>query len=107
MLIARSLVTVTELLTSLSLRFIAPLDVPPKSRTVILHAHVVESFAFNKERMINLLKKHGFGKTLIRYEVNPEYYWQERNSIEREIFGKKIAVLFDFEGQGLICEEIE
>jgi 16S rRNA G966 N2-methylase RsmD len=68
---------------------------------------ITEVCEFEKRDITNQLKKHGFGKVLIRYEVAPEEYWNERKQYEEELFGDKQAVLIKLKDKALICEKID
>ncbi|MEM0465595.1 MAG: hypothetical protein QXW97_02745 [Candidatus Pacearchaeota archaeon] len=48
----------------------------------------------NIDNAINILKKESVGKVVIKYSINPKYYWKERNRYENNIRGKKEVFIF-------------
>jgi SAM-dependent methyltransferase len=67
---------------------------------------VLDIVEFEQRKMIDALNKLGACKVLIRYEVNPDEYWEERNSIEKHLTGTRQLVLFNFNGMSVITENL-
>jgi len=66
---------------------------------------VLDTCKFDLDRMRESLKKNGAEKALIRYEVSPEEYWNERNRLEHGLDGDKQLVVFNFNGVAVICDK--
>ncbi|WP_367344501.1 methyltransferase domain-containing protein [Methanomethylovorans sp.] len=52
------------------------------------------------------LKKQGYGKVLLRAEVDPVMYWDVRMELEKGLKGKRKAILFAREKEAYLCEKI-
>lgn len=62
---------------------------------------VINSF----EDINKFLRENRFGKALIKYGIEPDKYWKERNNIEYRLNGNKEAVIFKINNKYVICEE--
>ncbi|MBI2669240.1 hypothetical protein HYX14_05340 [Candidatus Woesearchaeota archaeon] len=51
------------------------------------------------------LQKIGAGKVILRYKIDPQEYWKERNRLEQKLHGKKKVLLFKFE-KAVLAEEV-
>jgi len=82
------------------------------SNTVMDHPLIKNAYriVFNTEfvpEAINReLKKRGYGKVLLRTEVDPAMYWDIRNRLEKNLNGEKKINLFARERIAYICEKI-
>lgn len=52
------------------------------------------------------LKNRGYGKVLLRAEVDPSMYWDIRNRLERDLKGERMINLFAKGRAAYICEKI-
>jgi len=70
----------------------------------------VLGFSENFKYTIQILKNNRIGKVVLKKNVSPENYWQERKKYEKSLLGKKEACLFSIKFQGkeveIIAEEI-
>ncbi|MFA5857173.1 MAG: rRNA adenine N-6-methyltransferase family protein [Candidatus Pacearchaeota archaeon] len=48
----------------------------------------------NFKEILSILTKLGFGKVLLKYNIDPSNYWKERNRFEKNLKGTKEATLF-------------
>lgn len=62
----------------------------------------------DKKDILQSLKKINAGKVVLRYNVNPEEYWKERNFYENQLNGKREISLFieDKNDETILCERI-
>lgn len=67
---------------------------------------MVFSAEFVPEAINSELKKRGYGKVLLRAEVDPAIYWDIRKKLERDLKGERKAILFAREKTSYICEKI-
>lgn len=56
--------------------------------------------------IIKALKEEGCGKVILRYNIKPEKYWEERKKYEKLLKGKKTLYLFLFGKSTLVCEKL-
>ncbi|MDP7181744.1 MAG: methyltransferase domain-containing protein [Candidatus Woesearchaeota archaeon] len=61
----------------------------------VVNTYKVLGEAENVEEAVVLLKKHGFGKVLLRLRVKPEEYWRVRKQVEADLEGEKQAALLE------------
>jgi len=61
-----------------------------------------------QKEILENIKKIGAGKVVLRYNINPEDYWKERNFYEKQLTGKKEISLFinDKNNESILCEII-
>lgn len=67
---------------------------------------IVFSAEFVPEDINRELKKHGYGKVLLRSEVDPAMYWDIRNSLEKNLKGDRKITLFAKGRTAYVCERI-
>lgn len=61
----------------------------------------------NFNNTINILRKFGFGKVVLKIRIKPEDYWKERGRYQKLLKGKKEATLFKLNEEScIICEKI-
>ncbi|MFH0752634.1 MAG: class I SAM-dependent methyltransferase [archaeon] len=60
----------------------------------------------NKKDAITELQKNKFGKVILRQNIGPKDYWNERKKYENKLTGNKIAHLFVNKNFYLICEKL-
>ncbi len=72
----------------------------------LCNSYKIVGFADNFEDINKALRKIGFGKVVIKYSIEPKYYWKERNMIERGLLGKKEAAVLRVNGRYLIGEKM-
>jgi 16S rRNA G966 N2-methylase RsmD len=58
------------------------------------------------ESTVRILRKFNIGKVVLRQNIDPKEYWQERKKYEMKLTGKEEAHLFVLARQNLICREI-
>ncbi|MAF35191.1 hypothetical protein CMO91_05075 [Candidatus Woesearchaeota archaeon] len=61
----------------------------------VVNSYKVVGSAESVEDAAVLLKKHGFGKVLVRLRVKPEEYWRVRKQLEADLTGEKQAALLE------------
>ncbi len=59
-----------------------------------------------EEEIINLLQKQDCKQVILRMNIAPDKYWQERTKYESKLNGTKKLYLFSFGKEALICEKI-
>ncbi|MEZ5334889.1 MAG: methyltransferase domain-containing protein [Methanolobus sp.] len=62
---------------------------------------------FDINKVNPYLKKNSFGTVIIRAAINPDEYWEVRNSLEKDINGERKAHLFIKENNAIICEVLD
>ncbi len=67
---------------------------------------IVFNAEFIPENINKELKKRGYGKVLLRTEVDPAKYWDIRNRLERNLKGDRKVNLFSKGITSYICEKI-
>ena len=73
---------------------------------VLARCYDILSITLRFEEINQVLKKNNFGKVVIKYSIDPKDYWKERNVVERNLFGKREAVVFKINSKYVICEEV-
>ncbi|MBI5872347.1 methyltransferase domain-containing protein [archaeon] len=68
-----------------------------KSSFIKITFEIVGS-AKTKNDILKILKKANAGKVILRYGINPEEYWKERNYFEEKLRGDVNCCLFRFDG---------
>ena len=53
-----------------------------------------------------ILKSEKVGKVVLRFDIEPERYWEVRKTLEAELNGSKTVHLFGFGNDVLVCEKI-
>ncbi|MCC7576030.1 MAG: methyltransferase domain-containing protein [Methanomethylovorans sp.] len=82
------------------------------SNTAMVHPMIKNSYRivfnieFVPEAINRELKKRGYGKVLLRTEVDPAMYWDVRNRLERNLKGERMINLFARGRTAYICEKI-
>jgi 16S rRNA G966 N2-methylase RsmD len=67
---------------------------------------VIQVLEFDRQKVKDALRKAGAIKVLVRYEVAPEEYWDERNFFESGLSGNRQLALFNLDGIAVIAEKI-
>lgn len=67
---------------------------------------VVFNAEFVPEKINKELKKRGYGKVLLRTEIDPAQYWDIRNRLEMNLKGDRKVILFAKGRTSYICEKI-
>ncbi len=73
-------------------RTLASSSLPVKSG--FLRAFKIIYFTDSLDEIIHFLRKEGYGKITLRFNVKPEKYWKIRNELERKLNGNAKASLF-------------
>ncbi|WP_292468759.1 methyltransferase domain-containing protein [Methanolobus sp.] len=68
---------------------------------------VAKVMEFDIEMVNSYLKQNSFGKVIIRASIEPERYWNIRNTLEKELSGERKAHLFVKENNAIICEVLD
>jgi len=70
-------------------------------------AYKLVAVSNNFNNTINILKKFGFGRVVLKIRIKPEDYWKERSRYQKLLKGKKEATLFKLNKENcIICEKI-
>lgn len=87
-----------------------------KRRTLMSSERLIENaflrpyrlvgYASSIHNIVEILRKHEFGRVTPRIPIDPSQYWNFRNSIERKLEGTKKAYIFRVGDKYLICETI-
>ena len=72
---------------------------------VLCKSYIVFGSVDSPSEVNSFLRKHGFGKVLIKYAIDPKDYWKDRNLFERGLRGNKEGVIFKINNCYVICEE--
>jgi len=59
------------------------------------------------ESTVRALRKFNIGKVVLRQNIDPKEYWQERKKYEMKLTGKEEAHLFVLEKMNIVCKEIK
>jgi len=66
---------------------------------------VLDVSDFNTSAIRSILKKLNAGKVTIRFHVDPAYYWDLRNKIEKGLKGDKWIHLFRIEDKAIVTQQ--
>ena len=68
---------------------------------------VLDKVTFDCNKINRLLKEHSIGKALIRFNVEPDRYWDVRNKIESGLAGETTVHLYKISGMIYIMEMLK
>ncbi|WP_242492588.1 methyltransferase domain-containing protein [Methanolobus psychrotolerans] len=68
---------------------------------------VVQVMNFDIIKINSYLKQNSFGNVIIRASIEPEKYWEARNTLEKELNGERKAHLFLKENDAIVCEVLD
>ncbi len=68
---------------------------------------MLDKVTFDCNKINRLLKEHSIGKALIRFNVEPDRYWDVRNKIESGLAGEMTVHLYKISGMIYIMEMIK
>ena len=67
---------------------------------------VVDRTSFDIPTIKKILISEKAGKVLLRFDIEPEKYWELRKTLEDGLSGSRILHLFGFRNEIIICEKI-
>ncbi|WP_340819102.1 methyltransferase domain-containing protein [Methanolobus sp. WCC4] len=68
---------------------------------------VAKIMGFDIKKINSYLKKNSFGTVIIRAAIDPEKYWDVRNTLENNLKGERKAHLFVKGNDAIICEVLD
>jgi SAM-dependent methyltransferase len=88
-------------------------------RTLLTSSELIESPFFKDRyrvldkterdilRMKEMLKSENAGKVILRFDIEPEKYWDLRKTLEEGLTGSKSLHVFGFGNEVVVCEKIK
>lgn len=67
---------------------------------------VLDKCENKEEEIINILQKHDCKQVILRMNIAPDKYWQERTKYEAKLNGRRTLYLFSFGKDVVICDKI-